>query len=374
MCERNYKVVILANNADGVLKFRIDLIKYLIKNNCRINVVIPYENKYRNEIYELNKVVPVYFLPLKRVSISPTWDFIYSVRLLFFFLKKRPDCILSYTIKPVIIGSIIGRILRIKKRIAVITGLGYVFYTNKAEIKLLRKLITRLYRLSLRSCHYIVFQNNDDFNYFISNKLCNMKQSKIIRGSGIDFSKYNYSDAPIQPVSFLMAARFLREKGILEYLEASKYLSKKYKNVFFYLAGKEDDNPSSFKEDYIKKLAKDSNVYLLGWVNVYEVLKNISVYVLPSYGEGMPRTIIEAMAVGRPVITTKTNGCRETVVQDYNGKMVAAKNVKELIEAMEYFIINKEKILEMGKNSRKLAEAWFDVEKISKEMLNLINN
>jgi len=369
------------NNLDGIFRFRMPLLRELKRRGYEIYVLVPYEPKYKYAIAELKKVSNIAFVHLKRTSIFILPDILFLVDLYKKLRKIDPDVTIAFTSKPIIYGTIASNWLKIKKTCSVITGLGYVFSGNNLFRKMLSFIVLSMYRVSLRKSSHIVFFNNDDLLFFIKKRVINRPREKyaeknkikVIKGNGIDLSEYQYSQPKINPITFFMAARFIKEKGILEYLQAARRMSEVHQDVIFLLAGKEDENPSSLSEEYIKLLANKCHVKYLGWVNIKDTLKEVSVYVLPSYREGLPRTIVEAMATGRPIITSYVPGCKETVIDGLNGFFVKAKDINSLYKAMEKFVINPELIPLMGKQSRRLCEDWFDLARIADEFIRYID-
>lgn len=382
---KKLRIGIIGNNADGTYRFRKELIEYFVSKGHEVIVYIPYEQNYISEIRSLMSIsTRVSFIPLKRVSMNPISDLVLFLRLIIEFNHDKPDVVISYTIKPIIFGSIAAYLNRVSNIFSVITGLGYTFHKESIKQIVIGFIVRLLYRISLRFCKKVLFYNEDDLTLFLKNKLCKKDNSFVVDGHGVDIQEFNIDSSKIDlinysinsengDVKFLMAGRFLIEKGIIEYLNACRYLSQKYKNAEFYLAGKSDDNYSSLSTSFVFKLAKECNVKIIGWVDMKEILAIIDVFVLPSYGEGMPRSILEAMAMRKPIITTNSPGCRSTVKNGYNGFIVPIKNVGKLTIAMERFILDPGLINEMGAASRKLAEEKFDSKKIVRQIARIFD-
>jgi len=368
------KIILVENNADANLRFRRDLIIDLIRRGYRVQVFVPYE---RENIEQIRKLITicnkVRLYSLKRASKNPIVDLIGLFELYFLLFEERPTIVLCYSIKPAIYGSIAATLAGIKNLISVINGTGFAFSNYNSLRKLVGFWAKLLLRISIRFNKCVFFYNLDDLELFENFKLIKSNKSFVVNGSGININEYNYSAAPYSSkIAFLMASRFLIEKGILEYLTACKILNQKYNNARFLLAGKQDSNPSSLSKEKIRYLSKQANVELIGWVDMREILKKIDVFVLPSYREGIPRSILEAMAIGRPIITTDVPGCKETVINGYNGYLILPRDVNSLVDAMENFIKNPSLILKMGKASRKLVEEKFDVLKVNEKLISYI--
>ena len=234
-----------------------------------------------------------------------------------------------------------------------------------------------MYKLALSRCSKIFFQNKDDLNLFYElNIISKNKPVSIINGSGINLIKYSYEpiiDIP-DKVNFLMISRVLKDKGIHEYIKAASIISNRFSNIKFTLVGSLDPNPTGIKSYEIKKLEREG---IIEWIEEVDDVRNLisesHIYVLPSYREGTPRTVLEAMSIGRAIITTDTPGCRETVIDGDNGFLVRPKSYKDLINSMEKFILNKDLIKIMGKRSREIAEIKYDVDDINEKIINEMN-
>jgi len=271
--------------------------------------------------------------------------------------------------KPVIYGSILASLLGLKHIYAMVTGLGYMFTENKGiSIPMARILLKRLLSFSLLLNKKVFFQNIDDFDFICTSKKLK-NSSVIINGSGVDVDFFKFTDVP-KTLSFLFVGRLLAHKGIYEYIEAARILKKKYPDLSFKVAGGIHSNPSSISRSKLDKLIQEGTIEYLGDVHeMLPVFQDSSVCVLPSYREGCPRSLLEAMAVGRAIITTDAPGCRDTVVENHNGYLVPIKNSTQLSEAMEKFIETPTLVKEMGLKSRHLAEEKYDVHKVNKKIL-----
>ncbi|MDY6826344.1 MAG: glycosyltransferase family 4 protein [Bacillota bacterium] len=362
------KIVIIGGLSSSLLRFRGDLIRSWVEMNYSVTAAAPGQ-----EAAEDLEMLGVAYreIPLERTGLNPLRDLA-----LFFSLKKllaieKPDYLFLYTIKPVIYGSLAAYFNPRVKVFSMITGLGYVFGATSFGGSLLRGMVIFLYRLAARRNRRIIFQNPDDRNCFVNLKIIDAARTEIVNGSGINLQYFKAEPLPIGPVHFLLIARLIREKGIHEYLEAARMVHDKYPEAKFSLIGwSYEGSPSAIKGEELKKSKEQGIVeYIEQTDDVRPYLARASVYVLPSYMEGTPRTVLEAMAVGRPVITTDAPGCRETVIDGENGFLVPVKNSKALAEAMEKFILEPALIEKMGEVSRRLAEEKYDVYKVN-EVIN----
>ena len=231
-----------------------------------------------------------------------------------------------------------------------------------------------LYRRGLKSSQSIIFQNSDDKKLFNKLKITSSSQSShIVNGSGVDLDLYPFSPVPNKPI-FLMLSRLLVDKGVREYVEAARIVKTQFPKAIFQLAGRLDSNPSSINSKELKFWINEGFIKYLGEISsVQKIISSCKIYVLPSYREGMPRSVLEAMAIGRPILTTDTPGCRETVINGKNGLLVPPKNSKSLANAMIQFLnTNEDTIQKMGKESYNLAKDKYAVEKINKNMFNIM--
>jgi glycosyltransferase involved in cell wall biosynthesis len=280
----------------------------------------------------------------------------------------NPQYFLGYTHKPVIYGNLAAWAAGVKKQFALITGLGYTF---QSKILWLNHLLQGLYRLALRNVDKVFFQNPDDETLFQTLGIVkpSNKKSVVVNGSGIDLSEFMVVPLP-NKVQFLLIARLLGDKGVREYFKAANLVKKKYPDIRFGLVGWIDDHPNAINEEELEDCINLGDIIFYGRMDdVKPAISESSVYVLPSYREGTPRTVLEAMAMGRPIITTDAPGCKETVENKKNGFIVPTKSVDDLVIAMKNFIEDPELIKTMGNKSRKLAEQKYDVKKVNEKML-----
>lgn len=311
-------------------------------------------------------------LPLSRTGTNPLADLGLLHDLVLLFRHERPDVVLAYTAKPVIYGLLAAAWAKVPHRFAIITGLGYAFMPKRGlKHRLVGWLVPRLYSLALARCEKVFFQNPDDRNLFITQKLLRRPEVAVrVNGSGVDLDHFACRPLPASPPVFLLIARLLSDKGIREFAEAAKRLKQRYADAQFWLLGPYDSNPAAISAAEMKAWEGENAIRYLGAVqDVRPYLESASVYVLPSYREGMPRTVLEAMAVGRAIITTDVPGCRETVQEGYNGFLVPVRDAESLAGAMEKFVLDPALAVVMGERSRKAAEELFDVRKINGIML-----
>jgi glycosyltransferase involved in cell wall biosynthesis len=235
-------------------------------------------------------------------------------------------------------------------------------------------MVSWLYRLALRNAQNIIFQNADNRDVFVGLNIAPLEKCTIVDGSGVNVQRFAKISLSQDSPTFLLIARLLKEKGIREYAQAAKMVRKQYPDARFKLLGGEDPSPDGVPLAEIQHLHDQGVIQYLGTTSdVRPYLAGCHVYVLPSYyGEGLPRTIIEAMATGRPILTTDNVGCRETVVPGENGFLVPVRNANALAERMIWFIEHRDQWEKMGKQSRKMAEERFDVRVINRELMGIM--
>lgn len=366
------KFLLIASYPDSIIKFRGKLLLSLINRGLSVHVIAPGLNA-DDEIGRALKGlgVNIHDVGLSRTGVNPFYDFLSILNLFFMIRQIRPDCVLCYTIKPVIYGGIAAWLVGVRRRFVLITGLGYAF-TGRASGKrgVLRKLLQGLYRFSLARVHKAFFQNPDDEALFREQELLPRSvPSRIVNGSGVDISDYRLTPLSEEP-SFLLIGRLLGDKGVREYAQAAAVVKAKYPNACFKMVGWLDDNPDAISQKELDCWVESGILEFLGkLVDVRPAISDCNVYVLPSYREGTPRTVLEAMAMGRAIITTDAPGCRETVVNGKNGFLVPIKDSAALAEAMLRCIEHPEEVAAMGAASRQIAENKYDVHKVNQVML-----
>lgn len=371
------RLIIVTNSSSNLLSFRGELIKKLVKENFEVVVIIPNKDfSIELETKVLKLGAKISKIPLERTGINPFHDFLTFFALKNSFKKIKPDIVMSYTSKPIIYsGLAIGKDSKIKF-FPTITGLGYGF-TGKLNFKrkLINLILKKLYKLSLRFSTAVIFQNPDDELLFSNLNITKQKKTYIVNGSGVDLKFYCPVELPSKPV-FLMLSRLVADKGIIEYCEAAREVRAKFPEAIFQLAGSFDPNPSGLNYNQLRPFIDSKDISFLGHISdVREVLKNCRYYVLPSYREGTPRSILEAMSVGRPIITTDAIGCKETVLNGINGLLVQIKDKKSLAAAMQKMLeFDDKKIEHMSAESIKLVREKYDVSKVNNNIFKIINN
>ena len=370
---KDKKILLIASFPESLPNFRGDLIQAFTKAGFDVHCAAP---KLCSHAVVKNKLdtwhCTCHDLPFRRSGINPIFDLTALIFLIYLLLRYRFQIVIGYTIKPIIYGGVASWLLRVPVRVALVTGLGFSFTSQDGHgYNLTQRVAQHLYRIAMFCATKVFFQNKDDSALFVNNGWVDPAKIKLIAGSGVNTLCFPF--VPItrkSPIRFLMIARFLRDKGLVEYVEAARIVKRKYPSATFSLAGWLDDNPAAVSQEDLSQWVSDGTIDLLGKLDdVCPAIIDCSVYVLPSYREGMPRTVLEAMAMGRPVITTDAPGCRDTVIEGENGFLVPIKSPKSLAEAMTRFTEHPECLETMGRKSRDLAERKFDVHKVNEIIL-----
>lgn len=364
-------LILLCNNAQMLINFRRDLILELIHTGAEVHCLAPdYTEAEISKLSEIGAICHHFYLV--RNGTNPWQDFKSLFSIITTMKRINADALLAISSKPIIWGLLASKFIDMKFRSVLFTGLGYAFTPDhQSKSKKMKSILVFLYRISLPIADKIIFQNKDDCHEIT--QACNLAPCKtlIIKGTGVNLKEWSYCEPFFSPLTFTLVARLLIEKGVLEFLQASKRLKALYPQVRFWLIGGLDTNPGSLSEAQVKEFTELGIVEWFGFANVKEYLYSTSVFVLPSYREGVPRSTQEAMAMGRPVITTDVPGCRETVIDGYNGYLIPPRDVNALIIAMQKFIEQPSLIPSMGYHSYQMAVELFDVRKINAQYLKL---
>jgi glycosyltransferase involved in cell wall biosynthesis len=367
-------MAVIANGAFSIANFRGPLIRALVARGVRVYALAPdYDAVSRAAVAALG-AEPIEF-SLERAGMRPLRDGLDMLRLSRRLRRLRPDATFAYFIKPVIYGSLAARLAGIPYRFSLVAGLGYVFTPDGTPCTMkrraLRRIVSFLYQMAFAACNRVFFQNDEDVAHFVDQGLLPPEKAMRVNGSGVDLQYLSPAPPVTMPVTFLLMARLLREKGIGDYASAARLIKAHHPEARFLLLGDLDPNPGGFSRAEVDAWVREG---LLEWpgqvADVRPWIARASVYVLPSYyREGVPRSTQEAMAMGRPVITTNNVGCRETVEEGVNGFLVPVRDPQALAAAMQRFIDQPDLIAAMGNESRRLAEERFDVDQINAVML-----
>ncbi|MBD3614990.1 MAG: glycosyltransferase family 4 protein [Gracilimonas sp.] len=368
------KILVLSSLSKSLINFRGPLIQSFVDKGHEVIAAGPDYNAYVNDVLSRMGVqYEIYHLQRTGTNLLSDIKSYNSLKKL--INKVQPDLVLSYTIKPVIYGSYAAKRLKVPKIYSMITGLGNAFNnTTSLKSSYLSCITEFLYKASLKNTDGVIFQNPDDRDVFVEKDIIQKGKAFRIYGSGVDIDEFAFSEPVFNPVTFLFIGRLLKEKGINDFIEAARIIRKKYSDTRFLVVGGLDNNPTSYSISDFKEFHDSGLIEFIGRVkDVKPYIKQSSIFVLPSYyGEGTPRTGLEAMSMGRPLIMTDSVGCRETVKDGLNGFLVPIKNPNKIAQAMEKFIIDPNLITHMSKESRRFAEEVYDVSKVNKEICKIL--
>lgn len=366
-------IALIGTTGSSFYGFRADLIQKLVQDR---HTVYAFTSEYSDTCLEKIKAlgaIPITYT-LSRGGLNPFADVASVLELVRNFKRIKPDVVFSYFAKPVIYGSLAAKWAKVPLIVGMLEGLGYTFTEQPtgqtAKTKLVRNIQVLLYRIVLPYIDQMIFLNTDDKKDLLDQYNIKVRQSHILGGIGLNLSKYPYATASVNPVRFLFIGRLLKEKGIFEYIDAIRLVKAKYSQAEFVVLGEIDHaNMGALKQEVLDQLVTEQLFEYPGYVNnIPDWITASSVFVLPSYREGIPRSTQEAMAIGRPVITTDVPGCRETVVDGVNGFLVPKWDAQTLAERMCYFIENPEKVNQMGLESYKMALQYYDVKKVNDKL------
>ncbi|WP_334166199.1 glycosyltransferase family 4 protein [Tepidimonas sp.] len=360
------RVTLIGHAASATLNFRAPLIADLVAAGCEVEVLAPdWTEAQLARLAALGARGGTF--PLARTGLNPIEDLRTLWALWRHLRRMRSDVVFTYAAQTNVWGMLAAWLAGVPRRVAMVEGLGYAFTEGAhggctLKQKLVGWLLAALYRMAFAAAHRVVVLNPDDARDL--QRECGLTGSKtvLLGGIGVPLDEWPPHPPHTDPMTFTLVARLLREKGVLEFLHAARRVKARHPATRFWVLGPLDDNPGGLREADLRPWLDDGTVEWPGAVDVKPWLAQTSVFVLPSYyREGVPRSTQEAMAMGRPVITTDAPGCRETVVEGVNGFLVPPREVEALQRAMLRFIEEPELVERMGQKSRRLAEERFDV-------------
>lgn len=378
------KVALILNDDFSMWRFRKGLILTLVRQGHQVCVITP-SGPYVPRIQSLGAVHIA--VPMSRF-VAPFSDLKLFIDFYKVFRREKFDLVHNMTIKPVIYGSIAARFVKVPKIAGLISGIGFVFLEgNSFKMKVIRPFVMRMLEVGFRSCDKVWFQNPEDLNYFVEKKLLPKEKTVLIKGSGIDpeeFSLDNLNSKYLESlkkefgiekdgkVVSMVVARLIWSKGVREFLESARLLTNKYpKSKFILVAPLDQGSPDSVPPEYIQNfVSKNISIITEFREDANEILAISDIFVLPSYfREGLPRVLLEAMSLRKPIVTTDSVGCREAVENGKNGYLVPVKNTKMLTEAIECLLTNDSLRKEFGEYSRIKAKREFDEKMVVQKII-----
>ncbi|MDR3504200.1 MAG: glycosyltransferase family 4 protein [Legionella sp.] len=362
MSER--RLLFIVNDAAFFISHRLPLAIGAKENGFEVHVATPDDDA---SVQIKNAGLIFHAIPLSRSGKNPFAE----LKSLFAFYRLmrevKPDLVHLVTIKPILYGGLIARMLKVPAVVAAVSGLGYLFTSQQTKTKFLRQGVSQLYKLALGHAYLkVIFQNPDDRQVFLRSATCTVEQTILIRGSGVDLNIYKTSPERTDKIVVAMISRLLKDKGVLEYVAAAKALKAEGIAAQFLLIGDIDEgNPACIDKEQLAQWHNDGAVELLGFRNdVAQLIEQVNLVVLPSYREGLPKVLVEAAACGRAVITTDVPGCRDAIEPNQTGLLVPARDTKALALTMKQLIEDHAFRQQLGNAGRILAEREFAIERI----------
>lgn len=352
-------------------RFRTELVRDVVAAGWRVTIAAGGEPAGDADGFRAMGVTCL-ALPSRRNRIDPLEDLAMVREVARQGNRLKPDAVLAFTVKPVTFGLIGAAIARVPVRAAMITGAGYALMDGtEFKRRIVRLFVSLLYRASLGISHRVIFQNDDDLADFERLGLIGQNLSRTrINGSGVDLDRFALAPLPLGRMTFVMVARLLVEKGVREFVNAARQVRACNPETRFVLVGPMDTNPTAITELEVNEWVAEGVVEYCGaQADVRPFLRDAHVFVLPSYREGTPRSALEALATGRPVLTVDVPGCREVVVDGVTGRMVKVRSADAVADAMAWFIANRSDLPEMSRRARADAEARFDVHAVNRTIM-----
>lgn len=363
------KALLLSSHTPSLFWFRVDLMKAMQAAGYE---VVAAAQMSEEEWSDKFKALGVKYRQIKvaRNGLNPMGDLATLKDIKRLLKEERPDKIFAFQAKTISYGCRAAADLGITEVYPMVAGLGSIYRGSGLKNKLVRMVMSALYKQAFKRSKKVFFQNNDDRKTLVDAGLLKDEQIVMIHGSGVNLEKFSVAPMPEIP-TFLYIGRLIKDKGVGEYLAACKEIKRMYGDkVRCLLVGPYDSNPSALKPEELEPLVEAGIVEYFGeQSDVRPYIEQTSVYVLPSYHEGTPKTVLENMAMGRAIITTDAPGCRETVVNGKNGYLVEVKNSDAVVAQMQYLIEHPKDVERMGIESRKMAEELFDVNKVNDTIL-----
>jgi N,N'-diacetylbacillosaminyl-diphospho-undecaprenol alpha-1,3-N-acetylgalactosaminyltransferase len=381
------RVCLISHVDVNLTGFRRPLMEKLVSEGHEVFALCPVGEK--SSMFSKLGVTHVPY-SLNRRSINPFGGLLLIFKLYLKILKLRPDIVHTFTAKPNILGTFAAKMARTKTIVNSVTGLGSIYIDQargSRKARILAAIVDLAYKMAFTWANAIVFQNLDDKREFVAKGLVDEKKAVLIKGSGVDTTKF-YAASAIEAsavkeslgifadqVVVTMVARIIKDKGIFEYLDAATKLRAKYgeKTLFLLIGDSDLGNPTSVNIENMKHVgSKESGVWYLGARDdIVRVLHASDVYCLPSYREGLPMSVLEAMASGLPIVTTDAPGCRETVLEGINGYLVPVRDSNKIAEALDALISDSDMRQRFGAASRRRATQEFSKEKVVAEFVDL---
>lgn len=364
--KKKKKVLILVNYLSFFISHRLPIAEALLAKGFEVFIGYGELRGADPKILE-QRGFKVYFIPMQPGSFNLLNDFKTFYYIWSFFKRVKPDIVHLVTIKPYLYGGIISRLCGVQGLITAVSGLGTLFVNKDLKSKLIRLLLYPIYKLAFNHLNQkIIVQNKDDLKVLVNWGVLNLSKVKLLKGSGVKLENFINLDEPSGTPVVCFAARLLRDKGVYEYVSAVRLLKERGIKAEFLLAGDLDiNNPTGLKLKDLNKIRDEGYVKIIGYQkDIATLYAKSHIICLPSYREGFPKSLIEAAAAGRAVVTTDVPGCRDAIVPNKTGLLVPIKDSQKLADALQWLIENSKERIAMGKAGRNFAEKEFKIEKI----------
>ena len=362
-------LLVLAANARSLIANRGDLIAEAMSHENSVEAAVPRAD-YLDDVNDLD--IPIHKVQLSRTGLNPIADLGFVRQVWKLCRQRRPKVVLAYGVKPIVFGLLGARLAGVRLCYAMVTGLGHAYTTEGVRTRLVRLVLAVLYRVALRISKRTFFQNPDDLRNFVDRGLVPEARAVLINGSGINLDRFPLRPLPDVPSArFLFVGRLLYEKGLREFVGACRLVAERHPGCEFVVLGGHDASlPHAVSAEEVETWKTEGVARFVGAVkDVRSWLEWCSVLVLPSYREGTPRSVLEAMATGRAVITTDAPGCRETVEDGVNGFLVEPRTVEPLADAMMRLAADPAAVARFAEAGRRIAEDKYDVHKVNAVLL-----
>lgn len=375
---RPRRVVVVGGDLGYLVRFRGHLLRALVAGGHDVFVAAPNTEPSASERLAAMGVT-YHPVSLNRTGMNPARDLRDQFEMARWFREVRPDVVFAYGAKPIVVGLAAAQFARVPRRYAMLAGLGFAFaftHDGQRSVKraLARQVQKAMYRWLLPSCGRVIFHNQEDRDELVRRRLVPLGRTTVVAGSGVDVAEFTVAVPPTSPPRFLFVGRMLRSKGVQELLEAARLLRAEVPDAEVHLVGGLDQNPDAIDFGVLDAAVAHGDVVYHGQVtDVRPYLRTCSVFVLPSYREGMPRSALEALASGRPTIVTDAPGCREVVRQGRHGVLVPVRDAAGLAAAMIAYARDPERIVREGAEARRTAEEDFDVRTVTASMLEALD-
>ena len=364
--KKNKKILILVNYLSFFLSHRLPVAEALLAKGFEVFIGYGELRGADPKLLE-QKGFNVDFIPMQPGSFNLLKDLKTIYYIWDFFKRVKPDIVHLVTIKPYLYGGIVSRLCGVQGLITAVSGLGTLFVNKDLKSKLIRLLLYPIYKLAFNHLNQkVIVQNKDDLKVLVNWGVLNPSKVKLLKGSGVKLEDFTNLDEPGGIPTVCFAARLLRDKGVYDYVSAVRLLKERGIKAQFLLAGDLDiNNPTGLKLDDLNKLKDEGYVKIIGYQkDIVTLYAKSHIICLPSYREGFPKSLIEAAAAGRAVVTTDVPGCRDAIIPNKTGLLVPIKDSRKLADALQWLIENPKERIAMGKEGRKFAEKEFPIEKI----------